>query len=388
MKYDVTIIGAGIVGASLAIALAELGLQVALIDQADFPSAITAEIDTRVSAINFASKTWFEQINIWPSIKDSRISTYEKMFVWDDEGQIEFDAALTVKPELGFIIENQVMQVALAKKIKTFPNIHYFPNCTPVTLHTMYDGNYLLLNNDKRLFSNLIVGADGAHSWLRKILNISTKVESYEQIAIVANIKTEKPHNKTAYQHFLATGPLAFLPFADAHTCSIVWSLEKEKAAELLSDNDEIFNRRLSAAFEYKLGKAELCSERKSFPLVMRHAEEYIAERIVLVGDAIHTIHPLAGLGLNLGLADVKELTNLITEAINKKQDIANKQLLAAFQRNRKVSNFMVLTSMSAFKNLFSNDNQILHWLRNQGLMLVNQIPSVKNLIIEKANQI
>src|SRR3990167_4975618 len=303
-SFDIIILGAGIVGGSVALALAQKNLRVALIDKHALTTHITDSLGVRVSAINHASFNWFSKIGIDDIIKNSRISHYDKMHVWDDEGHIEFHANAIAHPQLGFIIENQVILSALAQKIHESTHIELFTDISPKLLHTMPDGVYLLLNNHQRLFGKMLIGADGAHSWLRQHLNIATNTSSYDQTAIVANVATQLPHEHTAWQHFLPTGPLAFLPFANPHLSSIVWSNETEEAIRLLNLNEDEFNKALSHAFDNKLGNVNLISERKHFPLTMRHAKKYIDARIAFVGDAIHTIHPLAGLGLNLGLAD------------------------------------------------------------------------------------
>lgn len=386
LSFDIIVLGAGIVGSSLALALAQKNLRVALIDKHALTTHLTDSLGVRVSAINHASYDWFSKIGIDELIKNSRISHYDSMFVWDDEGHIEFHANATHHSQLGFIIENQVILSALAQKIHESKYIELFTENSPKLLHTMPDGIYLLLNNHQRLFGKMLIGADGAHSWLRQHLNITTDTFSYDQTAIVANVTTQLSHEYTAWQHFLPTGPLAFLPFSDPHHCSIVWSNETDEAIRLLNLNEDTFNKELSRAFDFKLGNVNLISERKHFPLTMRHAKKYIDNRIAFVGDAIHTIHPLAGLGLNLGLADAALLFQFMTEAIENNKDFAHECLLKQYEYQRKTHNTLVLTSMTLFKQLFSNQNKTLHWLRNQGLSFINQLDLVKKIIVKQAN--
>lgn len=386
LSFDIIILGAGIVGSSLALALAQKNLRVALIEKHTLTTQITDSLGVRVSAINHASYNWFSKIGIDDLIKNSRISHYDKMYVWDDGGHIEFHANTIHHPQLGFIIENQVMLSVLAQEIHHSKNIELFTDVSPKLLHTLHDGVYLLLNNHQRLFGKLLIGADGAHSWLRQHLNIATDTSSYDQTAIIANVATQLSHEHTAWQHFLPTGPLAFLPFADPHHCSIVWSNETEEAIRLLSLNEDKFNQALSLAFDHRLGHVNLISERKHFPLTMRHAKKYIDTRIAFVGDAIHTIHPLAGLGLNLGLADATLLFQLMINAIEKNEDFANEHLLKQYEHQRKAENTIVLNSMTLFKQLFSNQNKTLHWLRNQGLSFINQLDPIKKIIVNQAN--
>ena len=326
-KFDVVIVGAGIPGSSLAIALSQLGLKIALIDRQPLLETISDDYGLRVSAINEASQKWLEQIDVWKDIVASRVSPYKKMHVWNQKGEVNFTNTEIKKQQLGFIIENQVILLALANKIRATSNIDFL-KIAPSRIQTYKNENILLFDDHDPIEASLIVGADGANSWVGKELAIEKAVKDYGHIAIVATIKTEKPHEFSAWQRFTKTGPIAFLPLPDKHHASIVFSQDKEKAEQLLSMNREDFCEELASMFEHRLGSLELASDRKFFPLIMRHAKNYYGPRIAMVADAIHTIHPLAGLGLNLGLRDVVCLYDLIKQAHEKHQDVASDALL------------------------------------------------------------
>lgn len=385
-QYDLIIIGAGIAGRAFACAVAQQGLKIALLDQRPLSSEINDELDLRMSAINKASQKLFEQLDVWQSIKASRTSQYNKMHVWDGEGSVTFDSASAGQSYLGHIIENQVMAAALAQQIEATANIDFISSVKALAVYPFEDSVQLLLDDQSRLEAKLLVGADGANSWLRKEVGIEIKSKSYQQVATVAVIKTELPHQQTAWQHFTAQGPLAFLPLEDEHLCSIVWSQGIFRAKKLERGNGEEFIKELEKDFENRLGKLELVSERQCFPLTMRHAQSYTAKRVALLGDAIHTIHPLAGLGLNLGLKDVADLSELIAGCVKSDEDFGNDKLLAAYQRARKKENLSVLAAMGFFKEFFSNDNDLLRIIRNEGFKLVDRFDFLKGFICHAAD--
>ncbi|OGT31892.1 MAG: hypothetical protein A3E87_02710 [Gammaproteobacteria bacterium RIFCSPHIGHO2_12_FULL_35_23] len=381
-QYDIVIIGAGIVGAASALAFAKTDLKIAILNQQSLITEVDETIDLRTSAINLASRDLLQEIGVWPTIESLRLSAYDKMTVWDKEGSIHFDCAEIGEAHLGFIIENKIMQVALNKQIQSAKNIDYL-TLTPQALYTYQENIVLLLSDHSKLQTKLVIGADGANSWLRQAAGIKLIERSYEQVAIIANVKTENPHQQTAWQHFTPTGPVAFLPLQNQHICSIVWSCETKCAETLLALDPKNFIYALNQAFEDKLGQLELISKRKSFSLIMRHAKSYVAPRIVLLGDALHTIHPLAGLGLNLGLKEVACLIELIKKSIKMRQDYGAYYQLLKFERARKQVNSSVLFAMQGFKQLFANES--LSWLRNEGLKLTNRSTLLKKFIFQRA---
>lgn len=381
MQFDAVIAGAGVVGMAAALALAERNLNVALIDAK--PLVISAEPDVRVYAVNEASQQLFQQLGIWPSLLASgRVSPYERMFVWDgiNQAHIEFDTRLIAAHQLGAIIEENTIKNALLQAIKANQAITCFPECLIEALVPSAD-NIVLHCSNQILDTNFLCIADGAESLCRRLLNVKINSWPYHQHALVATVNTEYKHGKTAYQVFLKDGPLAFLPLNDPHQCSIVWSTSPTHAKYLLTLDENSFNNELSQAFANKLGKVTLCSQRFQFPLTMRHTRQYSGANWILMGDAAHTIHPLAGLGLNIGLADLAYFIKLLDGNELK----ISKGLLEKYQRQRKNEVWQNIIIMEALKTIFANPLTPLVALRGMGLNLCNKINPLKRLFIQHA---
>ena len=386
-QYDIIIIGGGMVGLTLACALAKTGLQIAVIE-AHAPKNISpdAEYGLRVSAISRASQQVFTNIGAWQHMQARRISPYEHMHVWDamGNGQIHFSASDLGADVLGHIIENNVVQFSLLQSLLQHENLHWLCPASIEKIECNGDSNTVTLNNGNVLTTKLLVGADGAHSRVRDAAGIQLEQTPYEQKGVVCVVESTKHHQYTAWQRFLPTGPLAFLPLADGR-CSIVWSASDAEADRLLALSANDFARELEQAFEFTLGAVKSVGERAAFPLIRRHAEHYVVPGVVLIGDAAHTIHPLAGQGVNLGVLDAASLAQVISEAVRDRRDFASMPILRKFERWRRGENTLMMHSMSGFKNLFSNDNSALSFIRNAGLNLVNALPPVKNILMRRA---
>jgi len=387
--FDVIIVGGGMVGALLANALADSGLSIAMIDKNQPTTTWDASrFDCRVSAVTRASQRIFESVGVWGAIEKMRASPFREMHVWDATGNgvIHFDSADIGEPCLGHIIENSVIQSALMARLRQFNNITLFFGNKPLQLSNDDQFAQLQLENHGTLSGKLIVGADGANSWVRQAVGITVNTRDYRQTAVVTTVKTEKFHQETAWQRFTPTGPLAFLPLTDGYS-SIVWSTTPEQAESLLAMTDQDFNVALGDAFEHKLGAIIESGELASFPLKSQHADNYVKHRIALVGDAAHTIHPLAGQGANLGFADAATLAEVLQDYANdaSARDVGNYSALRRYERWRKGDNLAMLTTMSAFKTLFGNQQPLLSSLRNMGLNLLNNATPAKNLIIRHA---
>ncbi|KTD76537.1 FAD-dependent oxidoreductase [Legionella waltersii] len=380
--YDVLVIGGGVVGLSAALAMAKRQLHVAVIDAGPIYKE-SDSIDLRVYAINRASQALFTELEVWEEISANRTAPYQKMHVWDAStgAHIDFDSRTIAESRLGTIVEESCIKKALMSKISAISNIKLFPQHKIDKVMTL-DHSIEVANGTTVWAGKLLMICDGANSTTRNLLNVPLTTWSYQQNALIAMVKTELPHERTAYQVFNADGPLAFLPLEEAHHCSIVWSTTPERIAHLMALSSDEFNQELAIAFNHRLGRVELESERHQFPLHMRHVKQYVGTRWMLLGDAAHTIHPLAGLGLNIGLADVKAWMNCLER--NTGALVSNK-VLRAYQRERKHAVWQSILLMDAFKRLFSNTSSPLSNLRKLGLNFCNEFTPIKRLFIQHA---
>ena len=387
--YDIIIVGAGMVGATLACGLAEAteNFSIAVID-ANAPDLDwdSDGYDMRVSAITRASQTLFKNIGVWDSITNQRVSPYRDMFVWDagGKGEIHFDSADMGEADLGHIIENRVIVKALRQRIAELPQIELFCPAQLESIEFNKDKTHLILKDKTKLSASLVVGADGTRSWLRQQADIAVKGWDFDQAALVTTVKTEKYHQDTAWQRFLSTGPLAFLPLTDGYS-SIVWSTSPDEAKRLTGIAESEFALELEQAFASKLGKIESVAGRAVFPLRLFETLHYVKPRLALVGDAAHTIHPLAGQGVNLGLADVASLITVITDALNDKKDIGDLKILRRYERWRRADNRSMLVAMDGLKRLFGSELSAVKGLRSLGLNITDRITPLKNLIMQHA---
>lgn len=386
--YDIIIVGAGMVGATLACGLAEEAenLNIAVIDASEPKDWDKNSYDMRVSAITRASQTLFRNIGVWEKIVEQRVSPYHDMFIWDEggKGKLHFDSADMGEADLGHIIENRAIVKALHQRMQELPQIELY---CPIKLESIeFNQNQadLILEDKTELSASLVVAADGSRSWVRQQADIAVKGWDFDQAALVTTVKTEKYHQDTAWQRFLNTGPLAFLPLTEGYS-SIVWSTSPDEAKRLTDISEADFAVELEQAFESKLGKIESVANRAVFPLRLFETLHYIKPRLALVGDAAHTIHPLAGQGVNLGLADVASLMDVIVEALNNKKDIGDLKILRRYERWRRAENRSMLLAMDGLKRLFGSELPVVKDLRSLGLDITNNITPLKNLIMQQA---
>ncbi|MBI4357239.1 MAG: FAD-dependent monooxygenase [Gammaproteobacteria bacterium] len=342
-KYDVIVIGGGIVGLMLVAHLGRAGFKVALVERS---SPLFPLPDVRVSAINRASRQAFRTLGLWSSLESTRLTPYENVLVWAEGGdeKILFESRELGEPNLGYVIENNVMKKALWEYLPTFKDVDCFSPAEYIHLERQGNGGFQVqLQDGFCLTSALIVGADGANSKLRaKFAGVAPQEWgwSHNQKAIVAMVRTELPHEMTARQRFLKSGPLVFLPLWEPTLCSIVWTNSTQQADTWMAASPLVFCKALEEAFQSQLGSVELLTERFSFPLVLKHAKRYCEEGIVFIGDAIHTIHPLAGLGLNLGIQDAVCLAKVLIDAREKNHPLGHVADLRRYERFRKGPNW------------------------------------------------
>jgi 2-octaprenylphenol hydroxylase len=307
------------------------------------------------------------------------------MQVWDANGtgNIHFDSQSLCEPTLGYIIENRIIQAAINSRLSKLNNISNHCPAALEQLEIKTDKAEVVLDNGTRISAKLIIGADGVNSRVRELANIDSATHDYQQSALVCTVKSQIAHHDTARQRFLSTGPLAFLPLADPHTCSIVWSTTPDQAQELKNMSDEEFHRSLEEAFESTLGKILQTGPRYTFPLGRAHAKNYVKNRIALIGDAAHRVHPLAGQGANLGILDAATLAEVLAGQQN--NDIGKMSLLRKYERWRKGENLSVLIAMDGFKHAYGSSQSAIQKIRNVGMNAANASPSIKRLIMLNA---
>jgi len=385
-QADITIVGAGMVGAAAALSLGRGGFNITLIEANEIPQWSKHEYSLRVSAISAASEQLLEDVGVWQAILNRRTSPYEVMRVWDASGTggLDFDAADSGQASLGHIVENTLINTSLIEEIQNKSNTNFVTGSRLSSMKWMNDGIQVKLENGKEIQSSLVVAADGGNSQVRKLCGIGSSGHDYRQTGIVARVRTSLSHENTAWQRFLPTGPLAFLPLADG-SCSIVWSADQERAAELLELDDREFSRQLADAFEYRLGDVEILSPRAGFPLQLANADSYSAEGVVLLGDAAHRVHPLAGQGVNLGFQDVIDLTAIVLEATQNERGVADPLYLRKFARKRRADASLMLAGMDGIQRAFGCNLQLVRKSRNLVMDLINQLPGLKQFFVNRA---
>jgi 2-octaprenyl-3-methyl-6-methoxy-1,4-benzoquinol hydroxylase/2-octaprenylphenol hydroxylase len=386
--HDVAIVGAGMVGAALALALAREGFDVAVIEsRAAPPWKPQDEVDLRVVALAASSVDLFDRLGVWKEIIAARASPYRRMRVWDAlaPGQLAFDAADEGRAALGFIVENRLIQSVLWQALQCEARIALHCPAKVTGTDATDDRRTLTLDDATSVAARLVVAADGADSVLRGLLGIATRDRDYGQRAVVAHVATERAHESTAWQRFVPGGTIAFLPLTDGRS-SIVWSVSQTDAERLLALDDEAFRAELGAALDFRLGRITATTKRVSFPLRMKLAERYIARRFALIGDAAHAVHPLAGQGVNLGLRDVEELRNALVEARDARRDFAAESALRRYERRRRSDNTLSAHAFDAIQRVFGSDAMPVAALRGVGLSLVDTVAPIKRAFARRAN--
>lgn len=392
MQADLIIVGAGMVGSALALALEHSGLDILVVDGGPLsikPFVADAAFEPRVSALSAASQRILERLDVWPGIAARRASAYCDMQVWDGSGtgSVHFSAASVHAETLGHIVENRVVQDALLERLHD-SRLGLLGNARLEQLRRSGDGWLLKLADGRELRSSLLVAADGANSAVRRLAGCATREWDYLHHAIVTSVRCARPHQATAWQRFTDDGPLAFLPLRrgdDEHWCSIVWSAVPAEAARLMALDDEAFRHELGKAFEWRLGEVSQVDPRLCIPLRQRHAKRYVESGLALIGDAAHSIHPLAGQGVNLGFLDAAVLAEVLLHALERGEQSNDVRVLSRYERRRMPHNLAMMAAMEGFERLFQADPLPLRWLRNSGLNWVDDLPEAKALFVRQA---
>lgn len=396
-EFDVIVVGAGMVGSLFALLLvqdaAAQGLRVAIIDgeRSTLPAA-DAVFDLRVSALTRASEALIARAGCGDALNSQRHCRFTDMQVWDADGtgDVHFSAGDAGASHLGTLIENRILQAVLADRLfataaAQSPALTVLCPARVQNLSRELSGWQVTLADGQRLRAPLLIGADGAQSRVRTAAGIAVQSRDYDQHGLVCTVSTEQPHQNTAWQRFLGTGPLAFLPLADPQQCSIVWTLPSADLPELLALSDADFAMRLGIAFEHRLGAITAVSPRAAFPLHARHAERYTQDGLALIGDAAHSIHPLAGQGLNLGLLDAGALADEMLAALHSGLPAGHARALSRYSRQRRGDNALMLHGMTGFERLFASDDLHLRILRNTGMRLFDRSGPLKTWVMRSA---
>ena len=376
-RCDVAIVGAGVVGAAAALALARAGHDVVVVDaRAAETFDAAGDYDLRVYAMSPASAAILSRLGAWRGGAELRAQPYRRMRVWEGEAGegIAFDAGLIGEPQLGWIVEDRALRWALWSALANESRVHVLCPARVAAFERAGSRVRLAMAEGQSVEARLAVAADGAFSPLRELAGLETEGRDYAQRAVVAHVATERVHEDTAWQRFTPDGPLAFLPLADGRS-SIVWSLREGMAAEVLSLDDGAFCARVGTAFAQRLGEVTGTSPRVAFPLRMQLATRYAGERIALLGDAAHVVHPLAGQGLNLGLLDAAALAEVLGAANG---DPGDTGVLVRYAEWRQGDNAIAARALDGIEALFRTDTPGIGWLRRTGLTLTDRIAPLK----------
>jgi len=386
-KFDVAVVGGGPVGAALAIALARGGLQVAVIEGREPVLPENNQWDSRVYAVSPGSLHFLASVGARQGIDENRVAPIASMQVWGDDGHanIEFDAMEAGRDNLGCIVEAGRLQFSLWNVLLEEPNVtvHCPARCESLALHT--SGAQLTFADGQTIEADLVIGADGADSWVRKMTGFTTETKPYGQVGVVANFSTERSHGNVARQWFQKDGVLAWLPLP-GNRMSIVWSAQTSLAQELLALDANAFSERVAEAGNGILGKLELLTPPASFPLRLVELAHTVKQSVALIGDAAHVIHPLAGQGVNLGLRDAQKLAQVLLSR-NANEYLGEFAVLRRYERARREDWLATKWVTDGLHTLFHPTRPGLTRMRNFGLAMTNQLPVLKRRFMTHAVQ-
>jgi ubiquinone biosynthesis UbiH/UbiF/VisC/COQ6 family hydroxylase len=383
---DAVVSGGGVVGAACALALARCGLDVALVEGA-MPAPWRADApDLRVYAFAADNAALFERMGAWTAVRDARVQPYRRMRVWDAAGggELDFDADAFGRRELGWIVEHGLLLDRLWALLPAAGVRVHCPARVSALEDEGGDGVVVGLDDGSRLRARIAIAADGARSTLRELAGIEVDREAYGQRGVVGYVSTARPHEDTAWQRFLPGGPLALLPFAGGR-CSIVWTLPEGEAARVLALDDAAFGRALTRASDARLGEVHAASPRAAFPLQRQLASDYLRGRVLVLGDAAHVVHPLAGQGVNLGLRDVAALEHSVAAAMAARADWASPSRLGRWARARRSEDTLAAYAFGGINRLYASDSVASVLLRGPLLGLAGRVPPVPRLLWKHA---
>jgi 2-octaprenylphenol hydroxylase len=391
---EIVIVGAGVTGLTVAALLAQsehgADLRIRLVDAASRPVwSGDEDVALRVSAISSGSAEILERAGAWSAIESGRLCPYDRMCVWDEADEpagpysLSFDAEEFAVQHLGYIVENVLVQHALLQVLDgTNVEIHFDASLVGITFGTTK--HKVELQTGEVLEADLVIGADGARSIVRESAGIDVDRRPYAQTAFVTHLSPERRHDATALQRFLSDGPIGMLPLADGRI-SIVWSTTPEAAKDALQNSDEELATLLTEVSDGVLGRLTVNGPRGSFPLSAQHATDYVGRGVALIGDAAHTVHPLAGQGANLGLQDAEELAAVIVAAMDVGEYPADRPVLRRYERSRKGANTTMMHFMTGLNRLFASESSVLGELRRAGMQLFNRSGPLKERIVSVA---
>lgn len=381
-QFDVVIVGAGIVGLSCALKLAqEMNLRIAVIEKNSLEKILSSR--EKVSSMNLASQKFLQTIGIWDALNQQDYCEFTDIEVFDANNELlTFHARAIQKKRLGFIVHNVSLEQQLLKQLSLCSTVELMTQQRLQTIDQK-ENEVELVTDTGGMTASLVIGADGKDSQLRALCQINTHSHSYNESAIVATLYTQHAHQHCARQKFLSLGPIAFLPLADAHTVSIVWTNFTDAAKHLMAKDERAFNDALYEAFPV-LGKVKLMSQRFLFPLIAQRTTNYIDQRVVLVGDAAHVVHPLAGLGLNMGLNDVRLLSSAMIDAKKLNRSPFARCVLRQYEREAKYHNALLAHAIDTIKHLYQ-DKKRVNVSRRFAFHILEAFPAIKARMIEQA---
>ena len=387
MNYQVTIVGGGVAGALLALYLGKARVNTCLIDKGKPSLKLANPFIGRTTSLNLSSINSLREAGIWETIEKNS-QQFEEIYVWDAEGSssVQFNAAEISRKDLGVIVHNNIILEAIFNELEKIPEIRLIEDDSLMDIkhdpHKVEISTHAGLN----ITSELLIGADGSLSKVRDLSQIPIRTWSYQQQALVASVVTEKSLNKTAFQIFTDTGPIALLPLAQgSNEASLIWSTDEEYGQKILKLERNLLMQELRLKTEDRFGEIICKEDIDSFPLHQLHAKKFYKGRSILVGDSAHTIHPLAGQGLNLGIADVKELSELLTSANRYGRALYDKEILRSYSKRREPESYKMIALMEAFKRGFGSENIWIKLGRSFAFDFANNTKVLKQRLIKEA---